>query len=131
MLIIDKLSRVPVYEQVVSQLEKLIAMGEYASEQPLPSVRALATQLGINPNTLQKAYAELERRGFCVSSPGSGRFVSRHAQELMEVRARKKIGDFSALAAELLQAGVEGEELLACVRRAMDVAEKKGEETHD
>ena len=66
LLTIDKLSRTPIYEQVVAQLEMHIQLGSFSQDQALPSVRSLSLELGVNPNTLQKAYAELERRGYTV-----------------------------------------------------------------
>lgn len=112
MLGIDKFSRVPIYEQIVSQIETHIMLGEYKPEQALPSVRALAVELGINPNTLQKAYAELERKGLCVSSPGSGRFVSRDAAAVIREQAKMKLEQFKSMAGELMRIGLSKEELI-------------------
>ena len=69
LLTIDKLSRTPIYEQVVAQLEMHIQLGSFSQDQALPSVRSLSLELGVNPNTLQKAYAELERRGLRYPLP--------------------------------------------------------------
>lgn len=76
MFTIDKYSRVPIYEQIIEQVEMHIALGDLAPESLLPSVRSLSVELSVNPNTLQKAYAELERRGLCYSVPGNGCFIS-------------------------------------------------------
>lgn len=127
MLDIDKFSRVPIYEQVIAQLEKHIQLGIYPPEALLPSVRALAVSLGVNPNTLQKAYSELERRGLCFSVPGSGRFVARDAQVLLSLRARKKQEAFAALLGELMEAGMTRDAIHALVDGAAE--KKSGEET--
>ena len=60
----------PIYEQIKDGLKKLIVSGAMAPDEKLPSVRALATQLSINPNTIQRAYNELENEGFIYSIPG-------------------------------------------------------------
>ena len=65
----------PIYEQVRDGLRRLIVSGAIADGEKLPSVRALATQLAINPNTIQRAYNELETSGYCCSVPGKGCFA--------------------------------------------------------
>ncbi|MDO4732644.1 MAG: GntR family transcriptional regulator, partial [Bacillota bacterium] len=74
MFAIDYKSRVPLYQQIVENVEKLTLRGILLPEQQLPSVRALAMELSINPNTIAKAYAELEARGLIYSLPGRGSF---------------------------------------------------------
>lgn len=73
---IDRSGRTPIYEQIIDQTQRLIASGLLKEGDQLPSVRVLSQELSVNPNTLQKAYSELERRGLCVSAPGNGRFVT-------------------------------------------------------
>ena len=71
MLEIDKMSRVPIYEQVIQKLELLILTNVLGPNSPLPSVRSLSQELSVNPNTLQKAYSEMELKGICYSVPGT------------------------------------------------------------
>ena len=66
----------PIYEQIKDELRKLIVTGAMAPGEKLPSVRALATQLSINPNTIQRAYNDLEAEGYIYSVPGKGSFAS-------------------------------------------------------
>lgn len=66
----------PIYEQIKDELRKLIVTGALAAEEKLPSVRSLATQLSINPNTIQRAYNDLEAEGYIYSVPGKGSFAS-------------------------------------------------------
>ena len=66
----------PIYEQVKDDLRRLVVTGAMQPGEKLPSVRALASQLAINPNTIQRAYRELENEGYIVSVPGKGSFVS-------------------------------------------------------
>ena len=73
---IDVLSRKPVYEQIVSQMERFVLTGVLAPGSQLPSVRSLSVELSINPNTIQKAYAMLEQEGFIYPVRGRGNFVS-------------------------------------------------------
>ena len=76
MLTIDLQSRQPIYEQLIYRMSELVALGALAPGEQLPSVRALARDLGINPNTVQKAYQELERRGVICSVAGKGSFIA-------------------------------------------------------
>ena len=76
MIVIDSQSRQPIYEQIVERVESLIAADVMKSGDQLPSVRALAVELSINPNTIQKAYAILEEHGAIDPVKGKGNFVS-------------------------------------------------------
>lgn len=113
MIVIDKLSRTPIYEQVVSQFCRLILSGALRAGDQIPSVRALSEKLGVNPNTLQKAYTELETRGITTGKVGIGRFVSEDA--LQKVKALQEIGtkDFKEVALRMKEAGVPMEALQA------------------
>ena len=74
MILIDYKDRRPLYEQIVEKLSDLMVRGILEQDSQLPSVRSLATELSMNPNTIQRAYAELERQGYIYSVKGS--FVS-------------------------------------------------------
>ena len=112
---IDPLSRQPVYEQLIDQLERLVLLDLLPTDSQLPSVRNLSLELSINPNTIQKAYSELDNRGIIYSVPGIGCFVSGNAKQLLLELKRKKLTSFRALAAELALAGITQEELLNCI----------------
>ena len=75
MIVIDYSDKRPIYEQIVERFRMLILNGILTADEKLPSVRSLAVELSINPNTIQRAYAELERRGFVYSVKGRGNFV--------------------------------------------------------
>ena len=115
---IDKFGRTPIYEQIIEQSERLIVSGALKADEQLPSVRMLSQTLSVNPNTLQKAYAELERRGVSYSVPGSGRFVSKEATRLIGERMRGTIGQVGALSEKLCAAGIPLEQVLDAVRAA-------------
>ncbi len=115
---IDKYSRRPIYEQVVAQAERLIATGALEAGAVLPSVRTLSQQLSINPNTLQKAYGELERRGLCYSVPGSGRFITENAREIVVGQKQALLEEIERICTELREAGVEKAKAIAAVNAA-------------
>lgn len=105
----------PIYEQIKDELRKLIVTGAMTTNEKLPSVRSLAAQLAINPNTIQRAYNELESEGYIYSVPGKGSFAAADAgkdssrrQELM-----KKVRE---LLRELRYLGVTQAELQALVK---------------
>ena len=91
MIILDYKDRRPIYEQVAEKLEELMLLGVLGENEPLPSVRSLAMELSINPNTIQRAYAELERQGYIYSVKGRGSFVADNRQ--IRERKRQEIWD--------------------------------------
>ena len=76
MIVLDYKDRRPLYEQVVERFKELIIKGILPEDMQMPSVRNQAMQLSINPNTIQRAYSELERQGFIYSVKGKGSFVA-------------------------------------------------------
>jgi len=77
MISLSSLSRTPIYQQIIEQVLAQIACGAFLPDQQLPGVRNLANDLGINPNTVVKAYAELENNGYIYSLQGKGSFVKK------------------------------------------------------
>ena len=130
MLLIDKLSGKPVYEQIIEGMERNILMGIYPEGSVLPSLRELSVTLGINPNTIQKSYAELIRRGVIIPSPGSGTYVAPDAKERIRAAAAEKISMLEELVAELALADVPKGELLATVCAVYARAGKGKSPTH-
>ena len=123
---IEPLSRQPVYEQIVEQTETLVLTGTLKAGDQMPSVRTLAVTLSINPNTIQKAYIELDRRGIIQAAPGKGNFISPAAYDLLCQTKRNQLDAFDNLVRELFLAGVNKEEL--CERlTALAAASLKGE----
>ena len=86
MLTVNFSSRTPVYQQLYDDVIRLVSLGVLKSDTKLPPVRILATELGINPNTVQKAYKMLEKDGYIYSTVGRGSFVS---NKLDQNRAEK------------------------------------------
>ncbi len=115
MLLIDKLSGKPVYEQIIEGVEKNILMGVYTPGSVLPSLREMSVMLGINPNTIQKSYAELIRRGVIVPAPGSGTYVAGDAIDRIRAAAEQKLADLEELTATLAVAGIPRRDVMATV----------------
>ena len=105
----------PIYEQVRDSLRTLILSGAYAADDKLPSVRELASQLAINPNTIQRAYRELESEGYIVSIPGKGSFVA-SGDSALDARKAELKEKFLTAAAELRAIGVDDAELIAMLK---------------
>lgn len=100
----------PIYEQVKTTLRKLIVSGAMSPDEKLPSVRELASQLVINPNTIQRAYRELEQEGYIISIPGKGSYANLSAQ-VDEGRRKELLTAMDEIVAELLYLGVTSDEL--------------------
>lgn len=102
----------PIYEQIKESLCRLILSGALQTGERLPSVRELAGTLAINPNTIQRAYRELELEGFIYSMPGKGSFVS-PLEQVDHSRIDGKKAQFREAARELLGLGIKKEALIA------------------
>ena len=111
MVNIDYRSRVPIYDQIVNGFIKLRAVGVLNADDKLPSVRQLAGELHINPNTVQKAYNILEADGIIYSVSGKGSFISGDTAAEDALRATAK-ADFAKAAREALERGLALSELI-------------------
>lgn len=107
----------PIYEQVRDGLRRLMVSGAIGRGEKLPSVRALASSLAINPNTIQRAYAALEEEGYLITEPGKGAYAAREPREDGARRARL-LEELDVVTEELLFLGMTGEELAQRVRQA-------------
>lgn len=110
----------PIYEQVCQQLQRLITTGALQPEEKLPSVRQLASQLAVNPNTMQRAYALLEQAGYIYSVPGKGSFVS-GMNEAHDLHRKELETQFQALAQELRNLGLTTQQLQQLIQGGTDV----------
>ncbi len=102
----------PIYEQIQSELRRLMLTGALPPGSRLPSVRELAGQLAINPNTIQRAYRELESDGYILSVAGKGSFVAQ-VDKLAEQQKKQAVEAFQAAAQRLRALGLSGAELAA------------------
>ncbi len=113
---IDGASRHPIYQQLVQQVREAIARGDVQPEQQLPSVRQLSRDLVINPNTVARAYTELEREGLLNNRPGRGVFVAGSRIELKkDARRQRLIETLDKLLTEAVHLGFSEEEVLKLV----------------
>jgi len=88
---IDSASRVPIYRQLTTQFREGVARGKLLPDQRLPSVRELSRTLVVNPNTVAKAYTELERQGLLNTRPGLGVFVAHPKAEITQEVRRQRL----------------------------------------
>ena len=115
MIKLDLQSRVPLYEQLQEQIIRLSLMGVLETNEQLPSVRSLAREVGVNPNTVAKAYQELERQGIIYTVSGRGSFVSPNVLSLQSPRQAALDEVFEALD-KALSRGIAPEEVLEQVK---------------
>ncbi len=110
---IDNACGRPVYQQIIDQVKRDIALGRLALEEQLPTVRQLAAQLAINPNTIAKAYRQLEQEGIIVTKPGSGAFVANLDSGLSKaVKKRLVSAELERIAVEAFHMQIETRSLL-------------------
>lgn len=95
----------PIYEQIKDGLRRLIASGAMPADSKLPSVRDMASDLAINPSTIQRAYRELEAEGYICSVPGKGSFVS-ILEDANTARQNELLGKFDEVVTELGYVGI-------------------------
>lgn len=109
---LDYQSRLPIYEQIVEQFERYIAYGVYKPKEQVPSIRELAASLGINPNTVKKAYEELEKRGAIVTISTKGTFVTDDIKHVIDSKIQDKLEVIKENIKELEKLGMTKEEIL-------------------
>lgn len=116
MISIDNRSRIPIYEQLVNGYKLQIMNGVLQADEQLPSVRQLAQELTINPNTIQKAYRELERLGYTYSVPGKGSFVNKVEDTMQKERITMLTESLEKIVQELLFLGLTKEEIIETIQ---------------
>lgn len=110
MIILDYKDARPIYEQVVDKFQKLILTGALEPNTKMPSVRSLAVELSINPNTIQRAYSELEREGFIYTVKGRGNFVA-YYESLLRYRKDEIYRKLEEIVREAGEIGISRQEL--------------------
>ncbi len=116
-----------IYEQLCGRITELISSGALEENEKLPAVREVAKSLGINPNTVQKAYAQLEQRGLIYSIPAKGSYVSGRTSTSTIIRGQA-IAEFEKSVKTALSAGIEKEELLQLIENS-ETENEKGEQS--
>lgn len=127
MILLDLKDSRPIYEQVVERFQELMMLGILEEDSQMPSVRGLAMELSINPNTIQRAYGELERQGYTYSVKGRGSFVGsiRKLREAKKTELEKKL---EKLAREAKTIGILREEFVTLAGLAYDRGQVKRED---
>ncbi len=108
----------PIYGQIKDGLRRMIVTGALEPDEKLPSVRAMAVDLAINPNTIQRAYAELEAEGFIYSVPGKGSFAARRS-DAGPARRAELIRRLRELVAELRYLGLSDGEIVSLMNEGV------------
>ena len=115
---VDTASRLPIYQQLVQQIREAIARGDLQPEERLPSVRRLSSDLVVNPNTVARAYLELEREGTLVSRAGRGMYVAQPGTDLTKsARNRRLAESLDRWLTEAVHLGFAAEEVVELVTR--------------
>ena len=121
---VDPLATQPIFEQLVHQVKGAIARGELAAGDRLPSIRALAKDVRVNPNTVAKVYDRLERDGVIVRRQGSGSFVRAASNALSETEREARLREMTErTVTEAYHLGFSAEEVRRSITRALDVAQ--------
>lgn len=113
----------PIYEQIKEGLRKLVVSKALDAGEKLPSVRELASQLAINPNTIQRAYRELENEGYIYTIAGKGTFVAEN-KDIYDDRQKELLTEFDELVTELIYLEVSKETLCERVENIAEGREK-------
>ncbi|MBQ3065201.1 MAG: GntR family transcriptional regulator [Clostridia bacterium] len=117
MITVDMRDRKPIYEQLIEKIRTLAVQGYLKPDEHLPSVRVLAAELAINPNTIQKAYAELERQNVIYAVPGRGNFVSPDIGAVARKEREKQIEAIEESLKKAKTTGITKEDLITLVDR--------------
>lgn len=114
---LDYQSRIPIYEQIVNNIEKYVAVGILREKSQIPSIRELANNLGINPNTVKKAYDILENRGVIMTISTKGTFISNNTKMVLENKIDKEINMIKDKIRELENMGISKKEIMERIEK--------------
>ena len=121
MILLDYRDKRPIYEQIVDKLERLIIGGGLEANFKMPSVRSLALELSVNPNTIQRAYAQLEQDGYIYTVTGRGSFVA-HECEWRSGKMAELTKELEEVLAKAIEAGMTMEATIEVVRKTFKEA---------
>jgi len=117
----DSAARTPIYRQLIEQVREAVARGRVQEGERLPSVRQLSKQLVVNPNTIARAYTELEREGLVHTRPGLGVFIASHQPELSnQARERRLATLIDRFLTEAVHLGFAAEQVTAMLAKRME-----------
>lgn len=109
---LDHTSRIPIYEQIINSIERYVSLGILKPSEQIPSIRELAQDLGVNPNTVKKAYSELEAKGVIYVISTKGYFISSKTDEVIERKINDGIDNIIKIINDLQKLGISKEDIL-------------------
>lgn len=115
MINLDYQSRTPIYEQIIKEIERYVALGILKPKEQLMSIREMAALLGINPNTVKKAYTELENKGVITTISTKGTFITDNTNHVIDLNVKNKIEEIKKNISELEKLGVSKEDILKMI----------------
>lgn len=114
---LDYQSRTPIYEQIIKEIERYVALGILKPNEQIPSIRELAANLGINPNTVKKAYTELEQKEVIYVISTKGTFIQDKTNEVIERKIQEGLKDINKIIVELERLGISKEEIIKKIKQ--------------
>lgn len=112
MINLDYQSRTPIYEQIINEIEKFVSLGILKPKEQILSIREMASTLGINPNTVKKAYSELENRGVIQTISTKGTFIAQDTDKVKFEKIDSEINEIKKKIVELEKLGITKEEII-------------------
>jgi len=112
MINLDYKSRVPIYEQIVMEIERYVALDILKENDKIPSIRQMAIDLGINPNTVKKAYTILENKGVITSHSTKGTYISNSTKKIVDKKIEEGIIEIKNKIIELEKLGIKKEDII-------------------
>ena len=112
MINLDYTDRTPIYEQIVKEIEKHVALGILKEKEQIMSIRELATTLGINPNTVKKAYSILEAKGIIVSISTKGTFIKEGSSKIKQETINNYLKEIKSIIEKIEKLGLTKEEII-------------------
>ena len=113
---IDYTSRTPIYEQIVNEIERYVALGILKEKEQILSIRELASNLGVNPNTVKKAYEILENKNIIMSMSTKGTFIKENASKVKEDTINNYINHIEKIIDKLSKLGLSKEEIIKRIK---------------
>jgi len=127
MITIETTSFIPIYEQIKNGIKGKISLGVLKANEPLPSIRDLAAELVVNPNTVARAYRELESEGFITTRKGKASFVTENSSSLIKHERQRFVDEvFERAISEARKFGLGEEEIRDIVEAGLKVQRKSG-----
>lgn len=114
---LDYQSRIPIYEQIVNGIEKYVAIGLLKEKMQIPSIREMASNLGINPNTVKKSYDILENRGIITTISTKGTFIAENTKGITASKIDKEIDIIKGKIEELTKMGISYDEIIERIKK--------------